>query len=99
MVKHLMDWVTSLHELDSRIDTFNLLGAMMPIYSCFAQFNKPFSQVTHCSGNMMKALGCAIVPVVAATLLNHLVGQRVPFTEALLCDENCVYCHLMSQNG
>jgi len=32
----------------------------------------------------MKALGCMIVPVFAATLVNRLVSHRIAFTEALL---------------
>jgi hypothetical protein len=45
----------------------------------------------------MKALGDVIIPVLAATLLNTVASQRIPFTEALLCINNLVYFHLMAQ--
>jgi hypothetical protein len=45
----------------------------------------------------MKALGRVIVPVFAATLLNPLASQQIPFTEALLCIKNLLYFHLMGQ--
>jgi hypothetical protein len=45
----------------------------------------------------MKALGCVIVPVFAVTVFNPLASQWIPFTEALLCVTNIVYCHLMAQ--
>jgi len=45
----------------------------------------------------MKALRRVIVPVLAATLFNPLASQRIPLTEALLCVQNLVYLHLMSQ--
>ena len=45
----------------------------------------------------MKALGGVIVSVLAVTLLNPLVSQRIPFTEALLCVKNLVHFHLIAQ--
>jgi len=45
----------------------------------------------------MKALGRVIVPVFAATLLNHSASQRIPFTEALLCVKNLLFFRLMAQ--
>jgi len=98
MLKHLMDWVTSFLEQHSRIDRLNQLWAMMPPYPGFAQFNKPYSQVTQWSGKEMKAHGRVIVPVFAATLLNPSASQKIPFTEALLCVKNLVYFHFMAQN-
>jgi len=69
----------------------------MPSYPGFAQFNKPYSQMTKWSGKEMKALRGVIVPVFAATLLYPLVSQRILFTQALLGVKNLVYCHLMAQ--
>jgi hypothetical protein len=97
MLKHLMNWVTSFLEQHYRIDKFTQLWAMMPPYPGSAQFNKPYSQVTQWSGKEMKALGCVIVSVFAATLLNPSASQRIPFTEALLCVKNLVYFHLIAQ--
>jgi len=45
--------------------------------------NKPYSQVTWYSGKEMKALGRVIVPVIAATLFNPPVSERIPFKEVL----------------
>jgi len=70
---------------------------MMPPYSGFARFNKPYSQVIERSGEEMKELGHVIVQVLVATLLNPLAGQAIPFTESLLCVKNSVYFHLMAQ--
>jgi len=50
-----------------------------------------------CSGKEIKALGCVIIPVFAATLLNPLASQRIPFIEALLCGKNYIYFQLMVQ--
>jgi len=97
MLKHLMDWVTSSLEQNSRIDKFNSPWAMMPRYPGFARFCRPHGQVTQWSGNEMKALGHVSVPVFAATLLNLSASQRIPCTEALLCVENIVYCQLVAQ--
>jgi thiaminase len=97
LLKHMMNWVMSCLEQHFRIDKFNQLWAMMPPYPGFAQFNKPYSQVMQWSGKEMKALGRVIVPAFAATLLNPLASQRIPFTEALLCIKNLVYFHLMAQ--
>ena len=97
MLKHLMDWVTSFLEQHSMINKFNQLWAMMPSYPGFARFNKPYSQVTQWSGKEMKALGRVIVPVFAATHFNPSASQRIPFTEALLCVNNLLNCHLMAQ--
>jgi hypothetical protein len=63
MVKHLMEWMMSCLEQHSRIDKFNLLWAMTPLYPGFAQFNKQSSQATQSSGKEMKALGRVIDPV------------------------------------
>jgi hypothetical protein len=49
------------------------------------------------SGKEMKALWCVIGPIFAETPLNHLARQRNPFTEALLCIKNLVYCLRMAQ--
>jgi hypothetical protein len=46
---------------------------------------------------MMKALWCVVVPVFAASLLNPLASQIIPFSEALLWVKNVVYFHLMAQ--
>ena len=97
MLKHLMDWVTSFLEQHSRIDKFNQLWAMMPPYPGVTRFNKPYSQVTQCSGKEMKALGRVIVPVLTATHLKPSASQRIHFKEALLCVKNLVYFHLMAQ--
>jgi len=97
MLKHLMDWVMSSLEQHSRNAKINQLWAMMPPYPGFAWFNKPYSQVTQWSGKEMKALRSVIVPVFVATLLNHSVNQRIPFTEALLCVIKLVYLYLMAQ--
>jgi hypothetical protein len=97
MLKHLMDCVTSFLEQHSRIDKFNQLWVMMPPYPGFAQYNKPYSQVTQWSGKEMKALGRVIIPVSAATLLNPSARKWLPFTEALLRVKNLVYFHLMPQ--
>jgi len=70
---------------------------MMPPYPGFTQFNKPSSQMTQCSGKEMNALGTVIVQVFAATFLNRLASQRIPFQEALLCIKNFVYVHLLAQ--
>jgi len=43
----------------------------------------------------MKALGRVIVPIFTATLLNPSASERIPITEALLCNKNFVYSHLM----
>jgi hypothetical protein len=96
IVKHLIDWVTSFLEQHSRICKFNQLWAMMPPYSGFARFNKPYSKVRQWSGKEMKALGHLIVPVFTATLLNPSASHRIPLTEALLCIMNLVYFHLMA---
>jgi len=45
----------------------------------------------------MKARSHVIVPVFAATLLNHLASQKIPFTEALLWVKNLVYVHIRAQ--
>jgi len=45
----------------------------------------------------MNALERGIVPVFAATLLNPMGSQKIPFTEALLCVKNLVYLHLVAQ--
>ena len=82
--QHLMDRVMSFLEQHARIDKFNQLSVMIPPYPGFARFNKPYSQVTQCSGKQMNGLGHVIVPVSAATLLNPLASQRNPFTKALL---------------
>jgi len=97
MLKHLIDWVTSLIEQHSRIDQFNQLWAIMPPYSGFARLNQPYSQVMQWSGKEMKALGRVIVPVSAATLLNPSATQKILFTDALLCVKNSVYFHIMAQ--
>jgi len=97
MLKHLMDRVTSFLEQHSRIDKFNQLWAIMPPYLGFARLNKPYSQVTQWSGKEIKALGCVIVRVSMATLLNPSASQRIPLTEALLCGKNLVYFHIMEQ--
>jgi len=97
MLMHLMDWVTSFLEQHAWIDKFNQFWAMMPPYPGFARFNKPYSQVTQCSGKEMEALGHVIVPVFATTLLNPSTSQSIPFTEALLCVKNLAYFHLMGQ--
>jgi len=41
-------------------------------------------------------LGCMIVPVFMASLLNPLASHRIPFTEALLCVNSLVDFHLMA---
>jgi len=98
MLEHLMDWVSSFLKQHSRIDKFNQRLAIMPPYPGFARFNKPYSQVTQCSGKDRKEVGCVIVPVFGATLLNPSASQRIPFTEALLWVRNLVYIHLMAQD-
>jgi len=40
MLKHVMDWVTTVMEGHSRIYEFNQLWAMIPPYRGFARFNK-----------------------------------------------------------
>jgi len=45
----------------------------------------------------MNALGCVIVPVFVATLLNSLVSPRIPFTDTLLRAKNLVYFHHMAR--
>jgi len=97
MPKHLMDWVTSFLEQQSRIDIFNQLWVMMPPYPGVPRFIEPYSQVTQWSDKEMKALGCTIVPVFAVTHLHCLVSPRILFTEALFCVRNFVYGHLMEQ--
>jgi len=99
MVTHLISRVTSFLEQHSMIDKCNQVWAMMPPYPCFSQFNKPYSQVTQCSGKEMKALRHMIVPVFAATLSNPLARLRIPFTAALLCVKDLVNFHLMAQCG
>ena len=69
----------------------------MPPYPAFARFNKPYSLVMQWSGKDMNALGCVIVPVFVATLLNSLVSPRIPFTDTLLHAKNLVYFHHMTQ--
>jgi len=97
ILKHLIDWVTTFLEQHSRIEKYNQLWVVMPLYPGFAEFNKPFNQVTQWSGKVMKALGRVIVPVFTATLLNPLASQSIPFTEALLCVKNSVYFLLLAQ--
>jgi len=97
MPKYLMHWVTSFLEPHSRIDKFNQLWEMMPPYPGFAQFNKPYNQVTQSNGNEIWALVHVIVPVFAATLLNPSVSYRIPFPDALLGIKIFVYFHLMAQ--
>jgi len=45
----------------------------------------------------MKEIGPVVVPVFAATVLNPLASQRIPFTEGLLWVKKLVYFHLMAQ--
>jgi len=97
MLKHLMDWVMSFQEQHSSSDILNQFWEMMPPYSGVAWFNKPYHQVMHWCGKEVKGLGHVIVLVFAATVLNPLVSQSIPFTEALLCLKNFVYFHLMVQ--
>jgi hypothetical protein len=97
MLKNLKDWVTSFLEHHSRIDNFNQLCAMMPLYRGFARFNKPYSEIMQWSSKEMKVLGRVIVPVFAETLLNTSASETIPFTEALLCIKNLVYFHLRAQ--
>jgi hypothetical protein len=92
-----MNWITSFLEQHSRIVKFKYLWAMIPPYSGFAEFNKPYSLVSQWSGKMMKALRCMIVPVLTLTLLNLLASERIPFTEALLCFKNLLNFHHMAQ--
>jgi hypothetical protein len=70
---------------------------MMSAYHGFAGFNTPCSEVTQWSGREMKALGCVIVPVLAATLLKPLASHKIPITEALFCIKIFGYSHLMVQ--
>jgi hypothetical protein len=84
MPKHLMNWVTSFLEHNSRTKIFIQRCAMMPPYPGFAQFNKPYSQMMQWSGNEMKAHGRVIVPVFVATVLNASASQRIRLPEALL---------------
>jgi len=95
MLKDSMDWKMSFLKQHFRIEKFNQRWAMMLQYPGFAQFNKPYGQVTHWRGNETKELRCMIVPVFVATLLHPLASQRIPFTEALLCIKNLVKFHLM----
>jgi len=97
MLKHLMDWATSFLKQHSRIHKFNQLWTMMPPYPGFAQFHKPYSQVTQRSGKEMETHERVIVPVSAATHFNPAVSQSIPFTEALLCVNILVDFHLMAQ--
>jgi len=97
MRKHLMDWVMSFLEQHSKINKFNQLWTMIPLYRGFAWFNKSYIQVTQWSGKGMKALRHVIVSVFVVTLLNPLASQWIPFTEPLLCVKNFVYFHLMAQ--
>jgi type III secretory pathway component EscS len=72
---------------------------MMPAYPGFIQFDKPYSQVTHCSGKESKPLGYIIVPVFVATHVNPLASPIFPFAEALLCvNIIIVYIDLMLQH-
>jgi hypothetical protein len=95
MLKHLMDWVTSVLKQHSRINKFNQLWAMIPPYPAFTRFNKPYSQVTEWSGKEIKALGWVIVQIFAGTLSNPLASQWIPITEARLYVKNFVYFHIM----
>jgi len=70
---------------------------MIPPYPGLAQFNKPYSQVMEWSGKEINELGCVMFPVIAATLLNPSVCERILFTGALLCVKNLVHFHLMAQ--
>jgi hypothetical protein len=97
MLNHSVDLVTSFLDQHSRIDRFNHLWAMVPLYPGLAGFNKPYSQVTKWSGEEMKALGGVIVPVFAATHSNSSANHRIPFTEALLCIMHLVDFHLIAQ--
>jgi len=69
----------------------------MPPYPGFAQFHKPYSQVTEWSCKEIKGHRCIIVPVLMGTLLNPWASRRILFTEALFCVKNLVYFHLMAQ--
>jgi len=97
MLKHLMYCDTSFLKHHSRFDKFNQLWAMMPPYPGFAQFNKPYNQVTEWSGKEMRALGRVIIPLLVVTCLNPSASQRIPFTEDLLCVKNLVCIPLMAQ--
>lgn len=94
--QHLMDWVPSFLRQHSRFAKFNKLWVLMPPYPGFAQFNKPYCQVTQWSGEKIRTLSCAIVPVFAVTLLNLSASQRIPCTEALLCIKILEYFHLVA---
>jgi hypothetical protein len=97
MLNQLMHRVLSFLEQRSRMDKVNPLCAIMPPYPGFAQFTKLYNQETQRSGTEMKVLRRMIDPVFAATLLNPLACQRIPFTEALLYVKNFVYFHLMAK--
>jgi len=97
ILKYLIDWVTSVLKLPSRIDKSNQPWAMMPPYPGLAQFIKPSSQAAQWSGEVMKALGCMMVPVFTATCLNPSPSQSIPFTAVLWCIKRCVCVHLVAQ--
>jgi len=67
-LKNLIECVMSFLDQHSMMDKFPLLRAMMPSYPSFARFDKQYSQGTQWSGREMNAVGCVIVPVLAATL-------------------------------
>jgi len=83
ILNHLMHWVKFLLEQHLWMEKLNQIWTLMPPYPGFAPVNKPYSQVTHWSGIVMKALRSMSVSVFAATRLNPSARQSISFTEAL----------------
>jgi len=92
-----MESVTFFVKQHYMVHMFNYCQMIKPPYSGFAQFNKPYSQVTQWNGKEMKAFVNVIVPVFMLTLLNPLASEIILFTKATLCFKHFVYFHLIAQ--
>jgi hypothetical protein len=87
-----MDRVKFFLEYHSSVDKFNHFWVIMSPPPGFAQSNKPGSQMTRWSGNVMKTVRWVIVRLRTVTVKNPLVSRKIHFIEALVCGKKfCMF--------
>jgi len=92
MLKHLMHWGTSFLKQHSMIDWFDQLWVMIPPYSGFAQFNKPYCQLTQWTGQEIQPFWGVIVPVFGR--LFEVFRQGKGFASQMRCYASRNHCIL-----